>query len=320
MIGGMDRLTVVVVAVGALTACLAALLATSHEAEAAFPGKNGKIVYTKRVYEEGINDGIFSVNADGTGEKRLTNTANGYSVEPSYSADGTKIAWNRNADIWIMDADGTDKRRLTGGPADDGEPAFSPDGRAVAFTRYTPETGQRDIYIKSISGSLRRVTNDEDREGSLSFGPNGYRIAYTISEAVPGACGGCIYPSEVATVRTDGTDRKIVTDAPGDSEASDPDWSPDGRTLAYTFYDIGSEQGRIETVRADGTGQQTVFSQDSGDPTFSPDGTKIAFVRWGWPGGIWTINPDGTKLTSVIGSPQALETEPTWGKSPQAGR
>ena len=103
MIGGMDRLTVVVVAVGALTACLAALLATSHEAEAAFPGKNGKIVYTKRVYEEGINDGIFSVNADGTGEKRLTNTANGYSAVLAFDHATLSVGpWLNALDLHLM--------------------------------------------------------------------------------------------------------------------------------------------------------------------------------------------------------------------------
>ena len=305
------------VAAAALVACALALLAAPHQAEAAFPGKNGRIAFHKDV--AGGNYQIFTVLPDGTGEKRLTNTsARDYNIEPSFSADGRKIAWNRSGDIWTMDADGTDKRRLTSGPANDTDPAFSPDGRRVAFVRYDPEDGQTDIYSKSLDGGLRRVTDDKDFEGDLSFSPGGGRIAFGLSEAVPG-CGGCAYPGEIATVRTDGRGRKVLTDAPGQSEALDPDWSPDGRTLVFTYFDNGSEQARIETVGADGTGQRTVFSPDGTasafSPVFSPDGTKIAFQYSG--PDIWKIDADGTGLTNVTDTPGILDLAPNWGPKPQ---
>lgn len=316
------RKTTAMVAGAALLACLAAaLLAAPRGAEAAFPGENGRLAFAKDADTGGSNYQIYSVQPDGSGEKRLTNTpAPAYNTEPSYSADGAKIAWNRNGDVWTMDADGTDKRRLTGGPAQDFDPAFSPDGRAVAFARYTAEDDRTDIYVKSLGGGLRQVTDDGDLERNLSFGPNGYRIAFTLNEdeAIPG-CNGCVYPSEVATVRADGTGRRVVTDTPGREGASNPDWSPDGRTLVFTHYDDNDqEQARVETVRADGTGRRTVSSRDASQPVFSPDGAKIAF-RDVSTRDVWTINADGTGPANVTGTPGELEVGLSWGRKPQAG-
>jgi TolB protein len=311
----------VLAAAAMLVACLAALLAASHEAEAAFPGGNGRIAFSADENTDETNAQIFTVEPDGTDTKQLTDTSvRHYNVEPSYSSDGTKIAWNRSGDIWIMNANGTGKQRLTSGPASDSRPAFSPDGRTVAFSRYDPQEGRRDIYLKALDGTgKRRVTKDQNYEGGPVFSPNGNRIAFSRAEAIPG-CSGCADWSEIATVRPDGTGLRVLTDLPDQVDASAPDWSPDGRRLVFDVFDYGAfpERARIDTIRADGTGQKTVFAPKGfflSAPVFSPDGTKIAF-RYEDGHDIWTINPDGSGLTNLTNTPEIRERTPDWRPKP----
>ena len=128
-----------------------------------------------------------------------------------------------------------------------------------------------------------------------------------------------IKDSVTQAVIADGTDRRVITDAPGQNEPADPDWSPDGRALAYTVYYDGFEQSRINTIRADGTGKRTVFPRNASQPAFSPDGTKIAFY-YTMGMDIWTINAaDGTGLTNVTNAPDTAEAEPSWGPKPRTG-
>jgi Tol biopolymer transport system component len=97
---------------------VALLLAVSgEEAGAAFPGKHGRIAFDAFAPEPGSTSQIFTINPDRTGERRLTHTtACAYNSSPSYSPDGTKIAWERNGNIWVMDADGTNPTDVTDTP------------------------------------------------------------------------------------------------------------------------------------------------------------------------------------------------------------
>lgn len=315
----MTRRTALVPALvaGAVLACVAAVLTVpAKEAGAAFPGQNGKIVFHASGYTDETNDQISTTRLDGTGTKQLTDTSvRHYNVEPSYSADGRKIAWERTGDIWVMNANGTDKDRLTSGPGYDSGPAFSPDGRRVAFTRYDPDEGRTDIYLKALDGAgLRRVTNSQDYERRPVFSPNGRRIAFARDAAIPG-CSGCADWGEVVTVRPDGTSVKVLTDLADQVNPGAPDWSPDGRRLVFAVLDSGAERARIYTIGADGAGQQTVFapvgSLSASDPVFSPDGTRIAFA-YERGADIWTVNPDGTGITNVTDTPEIRERSPDW--------
>lgn len=98
---------------------------------AAFPGANGMIAFTTdRGY--GVNDDeIYVMNADGSGQTRLTfNSASDWL--PSWSPDGSKIAFQSGRDesfeIYVMNADGSQQSRITFNAAADEDPAWSPDG------------------------------------------------------------------------------------------------------------------------------------------------------------------------------------------------
>src|SRR6266545_1304842 len=90
------------------------------------------------VFSSGTED-VYTVNADGSGLKRLTRSED-LEFDPTWSPDGRAIAYRHQRDfespidIFVMNADGTDVRRLTESPADDGWPAWSLDGRQIVFS------------------------------------------------------------------------------------------------------------------------------------------------------------------------------------------
>ena len=324
-----------VAAVLAVACSVALLLAVSGEkAQAAFPGKNGRIAFSFLRREPGGSSWqIFTINPDGTGEKQLTHSSDPFhNHSPSYSPDGRKIAWERNGDIWVMNADGTGQERLTSGLVADRTPAFSPSGRKVAFVRNDLEEGQADIYIKTLGGAggPRQVTNDDAYERGPVFRPDGGRIAFARAKPHPG-CADCIaIKSELATVRPDGTGFKVLTHTPS-AQPDNPDWSPDGRKLVFDLTAGLAGPVRIQTIKADGTKRRTVAATIKGgrfllDPVFSPDGKKVAFERVPDKGepDIWVMGADGTNPTDVSPIPKRsrgrFEIEPDWGSRPTTAK
>jgi Tol biopolymer transport system component len=316
-------------AVLAVACAVALLLAGSGEkAQAAFPGNNGRIAFSFNGRGPGSAWQIVTINPDGTGEKWLTHSSVPvYNISPSYSPDGTKITWQRNDNIWVMDADGTGQERLTSGPAEDITPAFSPDGREVAFSRSRPGEDDVGIWVKKLKGGkeAKRVTakNDGYEEYGPVFRPDGGTIAFALAKSRPG-CADCIVESELATVRPDGTGLRVITDTPS-ADPSSPDWSPDGRKLVFALLAGVTGPVRIQTIKADGTKRRTVVAPShswASGPVFSPDGKKVAFECVCGDKGdpdVWVMGAEGTNPTDVTPIPKSsrwrAESAPDWGSS-----
>jgi Tol biopolymer transport system component len=157
---------------------------------------------------------------------------------PSYSPDGTQIAFRGDLDlaepsgdeeIYVMNADGTDVRQLTSNADFDSAPSWSPDGKRILFERapagtFTPgtEAQEKDIYVMRADGThVRRLTDSPGLDEGPEFSPDGTKIAF--SSARDGQ-------QEIYVMDADGSNPRRLTDNPARDES--PDWQAlpfDGR-------------------------------------------------------------------------------------------
>lgn len=157
---------------------------------------------------------------------------------PSYSPDGTQIAFRGDLDlaepsgdeeIYVMNADGTDVRQLTSNADFDSAPSWSPDGKRILFERapagtFTPgtEAQEKDIYVMNVDGShVRRLTDSPGLDEGPEFSPDATKIAF--SSARDGQ-------QEIYVMDADGSNPRRLTDNPARDES--PDWQAlpfDGR-------------------------------------------------------------------------------------------
>ena len=276
-------------------------------AQAAFPGTNGRVVY-----EDVLSSGFYTVDPGAGGREHILAGEGTRTDDPAYSPDGRLIAYSRNRDLWVANADGTAPRRVTTGGNNDQGAAFSPDGASLVFYR----VASTDLFVVGLDGTgLRNLTNDQDAfESEPAWSPDGTTIAYGRGTS---AGEGAVY-----TIRADGTNRAIITPeqeppptcSPDHRSGSrEPSWSPDGARIAFTGVSLCDPSGTrkygtdIWVMRPDGTGKVNITDNDGvseHEPHWSPDGTKIAFLsdrdeREG-PSDLYVMDADGTDFRKVI--------------------
>jgi Tol biopolymer transport system component len=240
-----------------------------------------------------------------------------------------------DSEIWVMGSDGAAQTRVI--PAGDGIevslPAWSPDGRRIAYTRWRlTDTGesQGDVWVADADGgNAIAVASGATREWIPAWSPDGVWISYTADPETatppaggttpegprPGKDPGSGAPvravGKIWLVRPDGTDRRQATDVEGGAFGAT--WSRDGRRMAYDSDRTGDFE--IYVADADGSNERRLTddpADDWGPPSWSPDGAWIAFtsLRTG-DNEIWLIRPDGTDLTRITSDP-ADDTVPSW--------
>jgi hypothetical protein len=182
------------------------------------------------------------MNADGTGLVPLTDFALPASnFSPSWSPDGSKIAFTstrggpRRAEIWLMNADGTNLIKLTAavqifddpsGPffSNDETPSWSPDGTKIVFSSDRDGIANHDIYLINADGSnLIRLTNNPAEDRVPGWSPDGQHISFS---SLGGGRNG-IYVIDI-----DGANDRQIT-----SSGFHSAWSPDGQRLAISDFD-----------------------------------------------------------------------------------
>ena len=196
---------------------------------------------------------------------------------------------NGNGDIYVMNGDGSDVRRLTYNEAMDWLPRWSPDGRRIAFVSRRDDTDPSDdhyiwnIYIMNADGSdVRRLTNNEASDSHLRWSPDGRRIVFESNRDDPDP-GDDHRTWNIYVMNADGSDQTRLTN----NEAIDtlPRWSPDGRRTAFESNrddpDAGDDHRiwNIYVMNADGSDVRRLTNNEASDwgLRWSPDGRRIAF-------------------------------------------
>lgn len=260
-----------------------------------------KIVF-QRTLSGPTSDELFVVNVDGTGLTNLTNTPGFSSDEynPAWSPDGSKIAFSREADLWVMNSDGSGGVKLTQSIGVlNGDPSWSPDGSKIAFIE-VGDTG--NIWVMNPDGSGKVAIRPNCAACELwdvAWSPDGAQIAFI--EDTPGDA----FQERLWVMNADGTGEVAIVDDVGISF----DWGvakppkPNGMIL----YGRGENGGSNAEVRLpDGTAQTSVGSTHYGDylqsASWSPDGTKVAFTT-AYNNNIYIVDYASGKETALGVSP-----------------
>jgi serine/threonine-protein kinase len=217
--------------------------------------------------------------------------------------DGPDPVGNRgNQEVYVMNADGSNQRRLTHDKSMDFSPAFSPDGQRIAFT--SQRTGGFDVFIMNVDGTQQRrltsMTSTGMGAAAPAWAPDGKRIAFHTR----------VKTNDIYVIKVDGTGLIRLTDEPGGARF--PDWSPDGQRILFVSRRNGNAD--IYVMNADGTNKVRLTSSAGMDlqPEWSPDGKRIVFQsdRDGEIQ-IYTMNADGSdqlRITNYAGE----DGYPSW--------
>jgi len=282
-----------------------------ENAEAYFSADGKRLIFqsTRAGY---ACDQIYSINVDGTGERRISNGTgrttcayfypNGKQLlfastheaskecppRPSY-ARGYVWPIYDGYDIYRANADGSGLTPLTRTPGYDAEATIAPDG-LIVFT--SVRDGDMEIYSMQADGSsVKRLTTRPGPDGGPFFSWDGKRFAFRGRPLSAGAeldeyrsllKEGLWRPTslELFVMDRDGANLTQVTKLGGANFA--PSWHPDGKRLIFAsnIHDPKQRNFDLYMVNLDGTGLEQITFNDTFDgfPMFSPDGKKLVFA------------------------------------------
>ena len=197
-------------------------------------------------------------------------------IEPAWSPDGRRIAYAAPArggatDLFVVDADGTHRGRLTRtGTADELAPDWSPDGKRLVVER------AGEIYVLRADGSAERrlVAGWEP-----AWSPGGRRIAFVLDD-------------RLHVIRAKGGRSRQLTAAPGRENA--PAWSPNGRRIAFVSDASGFPDVYALELRSGSVRRLTADQASEASPSFTEDGQSVVYVSdRGGAKALWRVRAAG---------------------------
>jgi probable HAF family extracellular repeat protein len=282
----------------------------------------GKIVFSR----EGD---IYIMEPDGSNVMNITNTPNFRELEPTWSPDGSHIAfacssgsagnWER-PDIWIMNPDGSGRINLTQTTDTHEEyPTWSPDGLRIAYVWSIGEVAL--IYVMNSDGTDQSPLTSGPADSTPSWSPDGMRILFSRDLTWPDS------PSnhQIFVMKADGTSVQRLTW----NNACEyyPSWSPDGSKIVFHSNRNGNlwrDQIFVGDFIIDANGEPELLNQTNitnnsyrnAFPRWSPDGSCIVFQRasYGSPlFDIWVMDADGANAIQLTNTPGIADVYPDWG-------
>jgi hypothetical protein len=296
-----------------------ALGVDADAARAAFPGANGRIAFAVSEWRRAdpclsvphgcepqfVSSRIETVLPNGHGRRvlRAFGPPDGVATDsgPTWSPNGTLLAFKHGGRLATIRRDGTSFRRLPPLTLGSHEPTWSPDGRRLAFVGDTMCAYCSRLYSVRRDGTgLRRLTSYGARWPSWSATG---RLAFTNWDDQYNKRIGLL--DGLYTVRPDGSRLRWVFSRFW-GQGRQPDWAPGGRRIAFAarkhIFTIGARGRGLDRLtrpkRADAT---------SSAPAWSPDGRRIAFLR---DGDIYVMRSDGRRVRRIVDAPSEDPAHP----------
>lgn len=285
-----------------LSAVALLIALSSASALAAFPGATGRIVFydafslglqtypgcdSSACASEETGYALRTVRPDGTDRRSLGSCRSGRPCSdsaPTFSPDGRWLAFDvKGSLLMISRADGSRRRVVPTPERVDRvyQPAWSPDGRQLAFVavRSEPDRERYDIFVANTDGSDARPVTDGARDGAPAWSTKGL-IAFERSETESEKD---FFAPDIHVVDPRTGDERRLTRRGG---GANPSWAPDGVRLAFTRGPYpGAASLRVLNTK---TGRSRRIVRRAFDPGWSPDGR---FIAYGCKQGLCKISP-----------------------------
>lgn len=234
------------------------------------------------VFDGGGTKDIYVINADGTGERQLTNTVpeqqRGRVIHeelfPTISPDGGRIAFEAdqaplseyaNSEIYVINTDGSGLTNLSHNLGGDYRPVWSPDGSRIAYV------GSGRLWVMNADGSDQAQMSGDGlvEMEAPTWSPDGRMLAFMV------VLGGILHPHtdhELHVVSVNGSGERTIATG---YILTEPIWSPDGSRIVF-----GEEFQRLVVINPDGSNRRQLTGADLSrtSPVWSPDGARLAYT------------------------------------------
>jgi TolB protein len=251
---------------------------------ATFPGKNGRIAFV-------LGPDIYTMSPDGSDVKQLTHLSPSKAANwESWSPDGKQIVFNEGppppdgdgtGELWLMNADGSNQHSLLVEPDfNELRPSFTPDGSSVVFSRCRTNIEACALFKIGTDGTVLRSVTDFElgiQDLSPQYSHDGGSLAFT-STGRRGI---------IAAIYLKARESTLLRVTPVPFSARQPDWSPDGRRIAFSTHCCNPQNEEIWVRNVEGEGLHRLTNNGNDYPTgphdfhpsWSPQGNAIVFER-----------------------------------------
>jgi len=251
------------------------------------------------IYGQLSNGVICQIDPSGQNFRSLSSKAEKDATMPSCSPDGRYIAFvsfrDGNAELYLMNSDGTNEIRLTNTAANEYYPSFSSDGKFLVFNRIIDKSYQ--IVVMELSSR---------REVQITKGSNNFVAPKVSPDDTKIVCYSDLDGTgryQIYVLKIDGTQPTKMTKSDS-GQCVEPNWSPNGKEIVFVYETAPSGDSYLYVVSNDQQSIRALTSEPAKyyRPCWSPDGKKIAFSsNYGDADftQLFTINPDGTGITQI---------------------